>query len=256
MLLSFAYLVVFAVSHGLNEYYDLTSNISVGLLLAVPCLFVTALSWLWPHRGSAASLVLASVLLVLSVVSIMTAKVPPPGQELPVLTFAEIATYIVPYVILLCGSILVYISTRKDTFPDLLPEVSTGNARVDKLRKAGLLMILISSVVGIVVFITLIGISGDSMPAANIFSGLVMGLTFAMIPLILGAIAWQWPDKGGIVAVGLSLAWLIIVTVTMVNSLQLLWIVGRIVYPPIVLLLIGSSLVFFSTKGITGKLST
>ncbi|MFC2045690.1 hypothetical protein ACFLUH_03325 [Chloroflexota bacterium] len=253
MFLSFVYLMVYAVTHGLNEYYDLASSINVGLIFSMPCLFVTAVSWHWPRRGGIASVVLASVLLTLSVVTIMTAKVPLSGQELPALSFSEVSRYILPYAILLCGSILALVAARRTDVSDLLPSASIGSARVDKLRKTGLLIMLISGVVGILTFITLIGISGDSMPASNIFSGLVMGLAFATIPLILAAVAWRWPHKGSMVAMGVCLTWFTFVTVTMINgfTVHLPWIVSRIVYPSIIVLLVGSCLVFVSARRIS-----
>ncbi len=192
MLLPFFFLIVFAVTHGLNEYYDLATNLGVALILGVPCLFAAAISWLWPRRGGVAAITLSLLLLALSASGIMTSKVPPPGQEQAVLWFAEIATYILPYAVLFVGSILALVSAlmRKVDSPDWLLKLRAGG--VSKLRAIVLIMVSSLSVVTILFFSIAILAGGDSVPAANLFTGLMMGLTFATPFLFLFIIIAAW----------------------------------------------------------------
>ncbi len=220
MLLPFFFLIVFAVTHGLNEYYDLATNLGVALILGVPCLFAAAISWLWPRRGGVAAITLSLLLLALSASGIMTSKVPPPGQEQAVLWFAEIATYILPYAVLFLGSILALILAfvRKAHTPAWLPKLSTGVAGVNKLLVTGLLMMFSLGVVSILFFVIAIGISGDSVPAANLFMGLILGLTFATPLLFIIIGIWRWPRWGSAVVGGLSLAALILLAIQLVSA--------------------------------------
>jgi hypothetical protein len=141
MLLPFVFLILFAVTHGLNEYYDLASNLQVALIQGVPCLFVAAISWLWPRKGGVVAIALSLLLLALSVSGIMTSKAPAPGQEHAVLSFTEISIYILPYVVLSLGSILAlilaYVSEAHS--PDWLPKLSTGATKVNRLLVTGFL---------------------------------------------------------------------------------------------------------------------
>lgn len=250
MLLPFVFLIIFSLTHGLNEYYDLATNLGVSLIQGVPCLLVTATSWLWPRRGGTVAVVLSLLLLTLSASMIMMSKAPAPGQEFPTLSFTEISTHILPYTILLFGSILAFASARKANSPDLLPRVSTGNARVDKLRRTGLLMMFLFGVGCILLFIIAIGIGGDMVLAGNLFVGLTLGLTFATLPLLLAAAAWRWPFRGGAVAIGLSLALLLLLIIIWVMDpvRPIPWVWPLIVSLPIIVLLIGSILVFISAK--------
>ena len=194
MLMPFVFLIVFSATYGLNEYYDLASNLQVALIQGVPCLFVAAISWLWPRRGGVVTIALSLLLLILSVSMIMTSKVPPPGQEYPVLSFAEIATYILPYAVLFCGSTLAFVSAsmKKVVSPDWLLKLKVGG--VSKLRATGLIMIFSLGVVTVLFFSIAIGVAGDSGPAANLLSGLMLGLTFAtpLLFLFILIAAWRW----------------------------------------------------------------
>ena len=250
MLLPFVFLMLFSVTNGLNEYYDLATNLEVALIQGVPCLLVAAISWLWPRRGGMMAIALSLLLLTLSASMIMTSKAPAPGREYPDLSFTEISIYILPYAVLFLGSILAFASARKANSPDLLPTVSTGNVRVDKLRITGLLTMFLFGVVCILLFIIALGISGDSVPAANLFMGLTLGLTFATPPLLLAAAAWRWPLRGGAVAIGLSLALLLLpIVIWVMNPVRPIpWVLPLIVSLTIIVLLIGSILVFISAK--------
>jgi len=247
MLLPFIFLVIFAVTHGLNEYYDLTSNLGVALILGVPCLFVAAISWLWPRRGGAVAIALSLLLFALSTSGIMTSKVPAPGQEHPVLSFAEIATHILPYAVLFLGSMLAFVSAsmKKVVSPDWLPRLSAGG--VSKLRATGLLMVFSPGVVFILFFIIAIGIGGDSGLAANLLSGLMMGLVFATALLFITIVVWRWPRWGSVVVGAVSLVILILLVIQLVAAhpsdpfLPVLFIFVGIV-------LSGSILVFISAK--------
>jgi len=220
MLLPFVFLILFAVTHGLNEYYDLASNLQVALIQGVPCLFVAAISWLWPRKGGVVAIALSLLLLTVSASGIMTSKAPAPGQEYTELSFTEVSVYILPYAILLFGSImaLVLAFVRKAHTPAWLPKLSAGEARVNKLRITGLLMMFSLGVVCILFFIIAIGISGDSVPAANLFMGLILGLTFATPLLFIIIGIWRWPRWGSAVVGGLSLAALIFFAIQLVSA--------------------------------------
>ena len=220
MLLPFVFLIIFAVTHGLNEYYDLASNLQVALIQGVPCLLVAAISWLWPRRGGVAAIALSLLLLALSASAIMTSKAPAPGQEYTELSFAEISIYILPYAVLLFGSImaLVLAFVREAHSPTWLPRLSSGAAGVNKLRITGLLMIFSLGVVYILFFIVAIGISGDSVPAANLFTGLILGLTIATPLLFIIIGIWRWPRRGSAVVGGLSLAVLIFLALQLIAA--------------------------------------
>lgn len=244
MLLPFVFLIVFSATYGLNEYYDLVSNLQVALIQGVPCLFVAAISWLWPRRGGVTATAISLLLLILSVSMIMTSKVPPPGQEYPVLSLAEIATHIFPYAALFCGSTLALISAlmRKVGSPDWLPRLSAGE--VSKLRATGLLMMFSLGVVCILFFVIAIGIAGDSVLAANLFTGLILGLTFTAPLLLIIIAAWRWPQRGSVVVGSLSLAALIFLGIQLVSADP--WFPALLLAPAIVL--IGSILVFISAR--------
>ena len=263
MLLPFIFYIIYPVVHGLNEYYyDLAANLGEGLIFGVPCLFVTAVSWLWPRWGGTVAVVLSLLLLTLSTLLIMTSKAPAPGQEFPTLSFTDISIFILPYTILLIGSILAFASAWKTKMLDLLPRISTGNARVDKLRKTGLLMMLLLGVVSILFFVAIMGIIGDMVLVGNLCVGLQMGLTFATPPLFLAAVAWRWPLRGGATAIGLSSASLVFPVFLIVMSIispdpvwRLPWLSIVIVSLPIIVLFIGSILVFISAKKATGYIA-
>ena len=220
MLLPFVFLILFAVTHGLNEYYDLGSNLQVALIQGIPCLFVFAISWLWPRRGGMVAIALSLSLLALSASGIMTSKVPAPGQEHPVLSFAEISIYILPYAVLFLGSILALVLTyvRKAHSPAFLLRLSTGATGVNKLLVTGLLMMFSLGVVSILFFVIVIGISGDSVPTVNLFMGLALGLTFATPLLFIIIAVWRWPRWGSVVVGGLSLAALIFLAIQLVSA--------------------------------------
>jgi len=221
MLLPFVFLILFAVTHGLNEYYDLASNLGAALIQGVPCLFVAAISWLWPRRGGTVAIALSLLLLALSTSGIMMSKVPAPGQEYPVFSFVELARSIFPYAILFIGSILALVSAlmRKVGSPDWLPGLSAGTAGVNKLLVTGLLTMFSLGVVFILFFFIGIGISGDSVLAVNLFMGLALGLTYAATPLLFIIIAvWRWPRWGSVVVGGLSLAVLIFLAIQLVST--------------------------------------
>ena len=220
MLLPFVFLISFAVTHGLNEYYDLASNLGAALIQGVPCLFVAAISWLWPRKGGVGAIALSLLLLALSASGFMMSKVPAPGQEYPVFSFVELARYIFPYAILFIGSILALVSAlmRKVGSPDWLPGLSAGVAGVNKLLVTGLLMMFSLGVVSILFFVIAIGISGDSVPAANLFMGLILGLTFATPLLFIIIGIWRWPRWGSAVVGGLSLAALIFFAIQLVSA--------------------------------------
>jgi hypothetical protein len=190
MLLPFVFLIIFAVTYGLNEYYDLVTNLGVALIQGVPCLFVAAVSWLWPRKGGMVAIVLSILLLALSTSGIMMSKAPAPGREYPVLSFVELAHFVFPYAILLIGSVLALVSAlmRKVAGPNWLPKLSTGE--VSKLRAASLLMMLSLVVACILFFVITIGIHGDSVLAANLFTGLMMGMTFATPLLCIFVTVW------------------------------------------------------------------
>lgn len=251
MLLPFVFLILFSVTHGLNEHYDLASNLQVALIQGVPCLFVAAISWLWPRRGGVVASALALLLLTLSNIALMTSKVPAPGQKYPDLPLTEISTHILPYAVLFIGSILALVSAsvKKARSPGLLPRLSTGAVRVSKLRITGLLMMFSLGVMYILFFIIAIGIAGDSVPAANLFTGLILGLTFATPLLLIIIAAWRWPRRGSAVVGGLSLAALIFLAMRLVSTDSS--------FPPLIsipfifaagIVLTGSILVFISAK--------
>jgi len=251
MLLPFVFLIIFAVTHGLNEYYDLASNLQVAAIQGVPCLFVAAISWLWPRRGGMVAIALSLLLLTVSASGIMTSKAPAPGQEYTELSFTDISVYILPYAILLFGSImaLALAFVRKAHSPAWLPRLSAGAAGVNKLRITGLFMMFSLGVVYILLFIIAIGISGDSVPAANLFMGLILGLTFATPLLLIIIAAWRWPRRGSAVVGGLSLAALIFLAIQLVSA--------NSSFPPLLpilfifaasIVLTGSILVFISAK--------
>jgi hypothetical protein len=251
MLLPFVFLILFAVTHGLNEYYDLASNLQVALIQGVPCLFVAAISWLWPRKGGMVAVALSLLLLALSVSGIMTSKAPAPGQEQAVLSFTEISIYILPYVVLSLGSILALILAyvSKAHSPDWLPKLSTSATKANRLLVAGLLMIASLGVALILFFIVATRIFGDSVPAVNLFTGLALGLLFAT-PLIFIIIAiWRWPRQGGTVVGSLSLVVLIFLVIQLVSTYPS--------HPPLLtipltveacIVLAGSVLVFVSTR--------
>ena len=252
MLLPFVFLLVFSVTYGLNEYYDLASNLGVALILGVPCLFVAAISWLWPRRGGVAATALSLLLLILSVSMIMTSKVPPPGQQYPVLTFVEIATHILPYAILYCGSMLAFISAlrKKVSSPDWLLKLKAGG--VSKLRAAGLFMIFSLGVVATLLLIIAILVGGDSVPVANLLTGLMMGLTIATPFLFIIIGIWRWPRQGSAVVGAISLAILIFLVIRLIAADP-----SDSSFPPILpvpfiiavgVVLAGSILVYVSTR--------
>lgn len=244
MLLPFVFLIIFSATYGLNEYYDLASNLGVALIQGVPCLFVAAISWLWPCKGGVVAIALSILLLALSTSGIVMSKVPAPGQEYPVLSFAELARNIFPYAILFIGSILALVSAfmKKVASPDWLTRLSTGE--VSKLRATGLLMMLSLGVVSILFFVIAIGISGDSVLAANLFTGLILGLTCTTPLLLVIIAAWRWPRRGSAVVGGLSLAAMIFLVTQLVS--------GDPRFPALLLapaiVLIGSILVFISAR--------
>jgi hypothetical protein len=252
MLVPFVFLFIFAVTHGLNEYYDLGSNLGAALIQGVPCLFIAAISWLWPRKGGMVSIALSLLLLALSASGIIMSKVPAPGQEFPVLSLVELARSIFPYGILFIGSILALVSAlmKKVGSPDWLPRLSTGAAGLNKLLVTGLLMISLLGIVFILFFFIGIGISGDSVLAINLFMGLALGLTYAATPLLFIIIAvWQWPRWGSAVVGALSIAVLIFLVIQLVSTDPSS--PPRLPIPVIIaagVVLIGSILVFISSR--------
>ncbi len=246
MLLPFVFLILFAATHGLNDYYDLVSNLQVALIQGVPCLFVAAIYWLWPRKGGVVAIALSLLLLALSAIGIMISKAPAPGQEHTVLSFTEISIYILPYAVLSLGSILALILAyvRKAHSPDWLPGLSSDATGVNKLRITGLFMMFSLGAVSILFFVIAIGISGDSVLAANLFMGLILGLTFTTPLLLIIIAAWRWPRRGSAVVGSLSLAALIFLVIQLVSADP--WFPALLLTPAIVL--IGSISVFISTR--------
>lgn len=251
MLLPLAFYIIFAITHGLNKYgyWDLSTNLIAGLSYGVPCLNFTVAAWLWPRRGGAVAVLLSLLLLALATFPRAT-SVDWHHRDFSFLMDIFIWTF--PYAILLVGSILAFVSAKKANSPDLLPRISTGNARVDKLRKAGLLMMFLFGVLCVLFFTIGMGIGGDMVLAGNLLTGLQMGLMFATPPLLLTAAAWRWPLWGGVVAAGVSIA---------VITSNIMWIVTDIFLPlgirifswPLlglsyIFLLIGSILVLASLR--------
>ena len=252
MCLPFVFLVIFSATYGLNEYYDLATNLEVASIQGVPCLLLAAISWLWPRRGGVLAIALSLLLLALSTSAIMTSKAPAPGQEYPAeLSLAEISIYILPYAILLFGSILAFVlaSVREARSPGLLPRLRAGAAGVNKLRVTGLTMMFSLGVLYILLFIAAIAISGDSVPAANLFTGLILGLTFATLLLLIIIAVWRWPRRGSTAVGGLSLAALIFLAVQLVSADSSF---PRLLPIPFIfaatIVLAGSILVFISAK--------
>jgi len=149
---------------------------------------------------------------------IMTSKVPPPGQQYPVLSFAEISIYILPYAVLFCGSILAFISAlrKKVGSPDWLLKLKAGG--VSKLRAAGLLMIFSLGVVSALFLIIAIVVGGDSVPVANLFTGLIIGLTIVTPLLFIIIGLWRWPRRVSAVVGAVSLAALIFLVIQLVSA--------------------------------------
>lgn len=218
MLLPLVFLVVFSATCGLNEYYDMSSNLGLALMLGVPCLFIAAVSWLWPRRGGVAAIISSLLLLTLSVTMIMTSKMPSLGQQYPVLTFTEVATHILPYAVLFCGSILAFTSALREkvTSPDWLLKLKAGG--VSKLRAAGLLMIFSPGVVAAISLIIAIIVGGDSVPLANLLTGLIMGLMIVTPLLVVIIGIWRWPRRGSAVVGLLSLVGLILLIIRLITT--------------------------------------
>lgn len=251
MLLPFVFYIIYPVTHGLNEYYDLSTNLIVGLLYGVPCLLFTAAAWLWPRRGGVAAVLLSLLLLALATSSRVT-SVDWHHRDFSFLTDVFVVTF--PYAVLLVGSILALVSAKKANSPDLLPRISTGNARVDKLRKAGLLMMFVFGVLSVLYFTIGMGIGGDSGILENLLGGFLIGSVFATPPLLLTPAAWRWPLWGGVVAAGVAIA---------VITLNIIRIVTGIFFPlwvfswtflglSFIFLLIGSILVLASVRKTVG----
>lgn len=196
MLVPFLFLLIFAVTYGLNEYYDLASNLMVACMMGVPCLFLAVISFLWPRWGGTAAASLALLLMVLSVSGILMSKIPPPGQEYPVFSLAEVVTYMLPYTVLFCGSIFALIGAFTKNFkgPDWLMGLRFGG--VQTARSLSLIVLFSLIVACVIFFVVTIGISGDSIWAVNLLSGFMLGLTYAAPLLLLFIIvAWRWPRQ-------------------------------------------------------------
>ena len=221
MLSPVAFYIIFAITHGLDKYgyWDLSTNLIAGLSYGVPCLLFTAAAWLWPRRGGAAAVLLSLLLLALATSPRVT-SVDWDHRDFSFLMDIFIWTF--PYTVLLVGSILAFVSAKKANSPDLLPRISTGNARVDKLRKAGLLMMFLFGFLSVLYFTVGMGIGGDMGLSGNLLTGLQMGLMFATPPLLLTAAAWRWPLWGGVVAAGVFFA---------VITLNIIRIVTGIFFP-------------------------
>ena len=188
MLVPFVFYIIYPVTYGLSEYYDLSTNLRAGLIYGVPCFFVTAAAWLWPRRGGVTAVLLSLVLLVLATSSSVT-SVDWHHRDFSFLTDVFVVTF--PYAVLLVGSILTFASASKAYSPDLLPRISTGNARADKLRKAGLLIMFLLGVLTVLFFIIVMVIIGDMVLAGNLLMGLQLGLIFATPFLLIAAAAWR-----------------------------------------------------------------
>ena len=207
MLLPVAFYIIYAVTHGLNEYWDFSTNLQGGLMLGLPCLLGAGASWLWPRRGGIAAVVLSLSLLIFSTFFIAASKAPAPSQGLrPSLSFTDISIWILPYAILLIGSILALASAKEATGLGLPQRTNVGTVRVNKLRKTALVMMLLPGALFILFFIILIGISGDMIVVGNLFMGFLMGSMYGGPLLLLTAAAWRWPLPGSAVAIGLSIA--------------------------------------------------
>jgi len=248
------FLLTYAVSQGLNEYYGFSANLLVALMHGMPCLLVTAVSWRWPRRGGVAAILVALLLLAFSTVSIIGSKAPDPVLQRTVLTFTEIATFIVPYAMLFVGCALAFIPAWKLSGRDFRPRTEWGTVRDSKLAKAGLWMMLLPGMVVILASVILIGMSGDMIPSMNFFAGFLMGSVFGGLPLLLAAAAWRWPLQGGAVVGGFSVIGML------VSGLLGLLFTERpnpLASPFLVLLtlsLAGGLLVFFSARR-TGRMS-
>jgi len=247
----FAFLIIFAVTHGLNEYYDLGSNLGVALIQGVPCLFVAAISWLWPRRGGTVAIALSVLLLALSASGIIMSKVSAPGQGHPVFSFTEISIYILPYAILFIGSILALVSAsmKKFSSPDWLPRLSTGTTKMNRLLVTGLLMISSLGVVLIIFFTIATIIFGDSVPIVNLYTGLALGLLFATPLLFIIIAVWRWPRWGSVMVGVLSLVVLTFLAIQLAStypSFPPLLTIPFIIEAGIVLA--GSILVFISAR--------
>jgi hypothetical protein len=252
MILPLAFLLIFSITYGLNEYYDLASNLGVTLIMGMPCLLLAAISWLWPRRGGAAAATLSLLLLILSVSVIMISKVPPPGQQYPNLTFTEIAVHILPYAILFCGSIIAFILAlkKKVESPDWLLKLMADG--VGKLRATGLLTISLLGVIVALFFIIAIIIGGDSVPVANMFTGLIMGLTFATPLLFIIIGISRWPRQGGAVVGVLSIIALIFLVIRLIIADSSGPVFSQLLNEPLIfaagIVLTGSILVFASAR--------
>jgi hypothetical protein len=247
MLLPLAFYIIFAITHGLNEYYDLSTNLIAGLSFGVPCLLFTAAAWLWPRRGGVAAVVLSLLLLALATSSSVTSV---DWHHRDFSFLMDIFVWAFPYAVLLVGSILAFVSAKKANSPDLLPRISTGNARVDKLRKAGLLIMFLFGVLTVLLFIIGIGISGDMVLVGNLWTGLQLGLVVATPPLLLAVVAWRWPLWGGGIAAGVSIALITLSIIRIVTDIFFpLWFFSvPLVGLSFIFLLIGSILVLASVR--------
>lgn len=198
------FLLIYAVSQGLNEYYGFSDNLLVALMHSMPCLLVTAISWRWPRRGGATAILVALLLLVFSTISIIKSKAPDPVLQRTVLTFTEISTFIVPYVMLLVGCALALAPVWKLSDKDFRPRTEWETVGDNRLAKAGLWMMLLPGMVVILTFVISIGLVGDMVPSMNFFVGFLMGSMLGGLPLLLAVAAWRWPLQGGFAAAGLS----------------------------------------------------
>jgi len=203
-ILPLPFLLIYAVSQGLNEYYGFSDNLLVALMHSMPCLLVTAVSWRWPRRGGATAILVALLLLVFSTISIIASKAPDPILQRTILTFTEISTFIVPYAMLLTGCALAFIPVWKLSDRDFRPRTEWETIGANKLAKAGLWMMLLPGMVVILTFVISIGLGGDMVPSMNLFVGFLMGSMLGGLPLLLAATAWRWPLLGGAIAAGLS----------------------------------------------------
>jgi MFS family permease len=249
------FLLIYAVSQGLNEYYGFYDNLLVAFMYGMPCLLVAAVSWRWPRRGGAIAILVALLLLVFSTISIIASKSPDPVLQRTVLTFTEIATFIVPYAMLLVGCALAFIPVWKFSVRDFRPRTAWRTVRDNKLAKAGLWIMLLPGIIVILTFIIAIGLGGDMIPSMNFFAGFLMGSMLGGLPLLLAIAAWRWPLRGGAIAAGLSiigmlvsgLLWLLFAEYPNPLALTLLVL--------LTLSLVGGLMVFFSAKrtGCTSK---
>jgi hypothetical protein len=248
------FLLIYAVSQGLNEYYDFSNNLIAALMFSMPCLLVTAVSWRWPRRGGVAAILVALLLLSFSTISIIESKVPDPVLQRTVFTLTEISTFIVPYAMLFIGCALAFAPVWKLSDRDFRPRTGWKTVENSRLAKAGLWMMLLPGIVVILTFIIAIGLGGDMVPSMNFFTGFLMGSMLGGLPLLLAAVAWRWPLRGGAVAAGLSIIGMLVSGLLRLlfaehpNPLALTFLVL------LTLSLVGGLMVFFSTRR-TGRTS-